>query len=181
MTGGVRAKQWFGEHFALGGTAVNEKRDAEYYSMVGVDATLQAGRGTYLKVDKTPTDSTSATVFYSDNGGLSFSRLNSLADKRDGDAHAVEGRINLKELGVTEREWDIGSWYRNVDSGYSISRFDIGERLIEKGAEVSGEVTEDLTLSGRVSQAERGADQFDQAQLQAEMRILENDSLAVEI
>ncbi len=181
MTGGVRAKQWFGEHFALGGTAVNEKRDADDYTMVGVDATLQAGRGTYLKVEKTHTDSTSATVFYSDNGGLSFSRLNSLADKRDGDAHAVEGRINLKELGVTEREWDIGSWYRNVDSGYSISRFDIGERLIEKGAEFSGEVTEDLTLSGRVSQAERGADQFDQAQLQAEMRILENDSLAVEI
>ena len=180
VTAGARGKQWFGEHVALGATYVDEMREADDYKLMGVDLTLQAGRGTYLKVEQARTESAATSVFRSDNGGLSFSRINPLGD-REGDAYAAEARANFKELGYTQREWALGGWYRDVDSGYSISRFDIGMPLTEKGAEFSGELTDDFLVSGRVSDAERGQDRFEQAQVMGELRLRENDRLAAEL
>lgn len=180
LTGGVRGKQWFGEHVALGATYVDENRSGDDYRLMGIDTTLQAGRGTYLKLEAANSESTAAPVFYSDNGGLSFARLNP-SGARDGDAYALEARANLKELGLVQSEWALASWYRHVDSGYSISRFDIGMPVIEKGIEFSGELSDDLSLSGRLSTAERGADRFEQRQLQTDWRLRENDRLGGEL
>ncbi len=180
VTAGVRGKQWFGEHLALGATYVDENRSGDDYRLMGIDTTLQVGRGTYLKLEAASSESTAAPVFFSDNGGLSFSRLNPTG-AREGDAYALEARANLKELGLIENEWTLASWYRHVDSGYSISRFDIGMPVIEKGLEFSGAVSDDLTLSGRVSNAERGSDRFDQRQVLADYRLGENDTLSGEV
>lgn len=53
VSAGLRAKQWLGDHVAVGGTYVDENRAGEDYSLVGGDVTLQAGRGTYLKLSST--------------------------------------------------------------------------------------------------------------------------------
>ncbi|PAU55311.1 hypothetical protein [Pseudomonas indica] len=180
VTAGLRGKQWFGEHLALGGTYVDENRAGDDYRLMGVDTTLQAGRGTYLKLEQAHSESTSAPVFYSDNGGLSFARLNPNG-RREGDAQALEARANLKELGLLDNEWALAGWYRLVDSGYSISRFDIGMPVVEKGAEFSGELSETLELSGRASRAERGIDRFDQAQIGAGWQLSEDDQLDAEL
>lgn len=180
LTAGARGKQWFGDHLAIGATYVDEKRDADDYRLMGVDATLQAGRGTYVKVEQARTESTATSVFRSDNGGLSFTRINP-DGAREGDAISVEARANLRELGYTEREWATGGWYRDVESGYSVSRFDLGMPVVEKGAEFAGELSDALWLSGRISRAERGADAFDQAQVMSELRLREDDRLAAEL
>src|SRR5690606_3680110 len=78
-------------------------------------------------------------------------------------------------------DWSVGGWYRNLDDGFSVSRFDIGQRLIEKGFEFSGELSEDLILSGLFSTAERGNDSYDQALVQIDWRYGDNDSLAAEV
>ncbi|MFN3581019.1 MAG: hypothetical protein ACK4VV_11165, partial [Pseudomonas sp.] len=180
LTAGARGKQWIGDHVAIGATYVDEKRDANDYRLMGVDATLQAGRGTYIKVEQARTESTATAVFRSDNGGLSFTRINP-EGAREGDASSVEARANLRELGYTEREWAMGGWYRDVDSGYSVSRFDLGMAVVEKGAEFAGELSDALSVSGRISRAERGADAFDQAQVMSELRLREDDRLAAEL
>ncbi|WP_198338915.1 hypothetical protein [Lysobacter capsici] len=177
MATGFRGKHWFGDHVAVGGTYIDEKRSGEDYSLKGADLTLQAGRGTYLKLEQTQTQATSAPVFFSDNGGLSFNELNSGLKDREGKARSVEARANLRELGWTQSDWTVGSWWRKVDAGYSISRYDIGEPIEERGFEFNGELTPALRLFGRYSVAERGKESLTQAQLTGEWRL--NDDITV--
>ena len=181
VSAGVRGKQWFGEHVAIGGTYIDENRSGDDYSLRGADLTLQAGRGTYLKLEQSRTESTVAPIFYSDNGGLSFVQRNPAVGAREGDAKAVEARANLKELGWTERDWSIGAWWRDVDAGFSISRFDAGLGIEEYGAEFLGYFTDGFSLFGRYSHAERGTDTLEQSQLTADWRLNDAARLGAEL
>ncbi len=181
ITAGVRAKHWFGDHVGVGLTYVDENRSGDDYTLAGADVTLQAGRGTYLKLEHSHTEATSAPVFYSDNGGLSFIQLNGLAANREGDADAVEARVNFKELGWTDLDWSAGAWWRHVDAGYSIARFDIGQEVEEYGAEVKGQLAPNFSIYGRYSRAERGPESLTQAQLTGEWRINDFSTLSAEL
>src|SRR5690606_31922567 len=139
MTTGVRGKHWFGDHLAIGGTYVDENRAGDDYTLAGVDVTLQAGRGTYLKLEQSRTEATSAPVFFSSNGGLTFTQANPAVGARKGEARAVEARVNLKELGWTELDWSSAAWWRQVDAGFSIARFDTGMDIEEYGGELLGQ------------------------------------------
>ncbi|QWP79253.1 hypothetical protein J5226_01090 [Lysobacter sp. K5869] len=178
---GVRGKHWFGEHLAVGGTWIDENRSGEDYTLQGADLTLQAGRGTFLKVENSRTQATSAPIFYSDNGGLSFSELNAGLQDRRGRARSVEARANFKELGWTEGEWTASAWSRRVDKGYSISRYDTNEAVEERGVEVYGELTPAVRVFARYSEAERGKASLTQAQASAEWRFTDEATLSAEV
>jgi hypothetical protein len=172
-----------GDHFAIGGAYVDENRSGDDYTLGSVDLTLQAGHGTYLKVEQAHTKQEAAPIFYSDNGGLSFVRTNgAIFDGEDsGDASSVEARANFKELGWTSREWTVGAWWRDIDAGYSIARFSRGYDTEEKGIEFAGQLTDDIRLSGRWSDAERGDESKEDANLMLEWRIGEDDRLVGEL
>jgi hypothetical protein len=180
-TAGFRGKHWFGDHVAVGATWVDENRAGDDYMLKGVDLTLQAGRGTYLKLEQSSTKATSAPIFFSDNGGLSFTQLNSAVGAREGDARAVEARANFKELGWTALDWSAGAWWRDVDAGFSIGRFDTGADVQERGAEVLGQFAPNVNMRARYSRAERGAEALTQAQVTGEWRINDHDSLSAEL
>ncbi|RZA33386.1 MAG: hypothetical protein EOP92_21155 [Lysobacteraceae bacterium] len=178
---GVRGRHWFGDHVAVGGTYVDENRSGDDYSLRGADLTLQAGRGTYLKLEASRSESTVAPLFYSDNGGLSFVQRNPLGGARSGDAHAVEARANLKELGWTDNDWTVAAWWRRVDAGFSVSRFDSGADVEEYGAEFLGYFTDNFSLFGRHTHAERGAVSLEQTQLTADWRLGGDGRLGMEL
>jgi len=178
---GARGRQWVGDHVAVGGTWVEENRSGDTYRLKGADVTLQAGRGTYLKMEQTRTEATAAPVFYSDNGGLSFIRRNPYAGPRSGTASAVDARANLRELGWTTRDWSVGAWWRDVDAGFSVARQDRGEPLREYGAEFLGYLTDDLSLYGRHSRIEQGGLALEQSQLTAEWRLGTDGQLSGEL
>lgn len=180
ITAGFRGKQWLGDHVAVGATYVDENRAGEDYTLAGGDLTLQAGKGTYVKAEYTQTESYSTPVFFSDNGGFTFTQINPTGP-REGDAKAVEARANLKELGWTQNDWAAGAWWREVGSGYSVSRYDTGEDVTEYGAEITGQFTPDLSVYARYSKAESGAQSLIQAQVTSEWRLGEWDTLAAEI
>jgi hypothetical protein len=180
-TAGVSGRTWLGEHVAIGGTYVDEQRTGEDYRLASMDLTLQAGRGTYLKLEQARSEATSAPVFFSDNGGLSFTQLNPVAGAREGDARSIEARINLLERGLTTREWTLGAWWRDLDAGFSVARQDTGLPIEEQGAEFAGQVSDDVRLSGRYSDARRGADGIEQAQLMAEWRLSASSQLTGEL
>ena len=180
VTAGVRGKHWFGDHLGVGVTYVDENRAGQDYTLAGGDITLQAGKGTYLKAEYSKTESFSAPVFFSDNGGLSFTQANTLAP-REGEARAVEARANFKELGWTEEDWAAAAWWRQVDGGFSISRYDPGEDVTEYGTEVLGWFTPNLKMYARYSEAERGADSLVQAQGQLEWRISDDGTFTAEL
>lgn len=181
VSAGLRAKQWIGDHVAVGGTYVDENRAGDDYTLVGGDVTLQAGRGTYLKLEQHRSESTAAPVFFSDNGGLSFIQRNPVAAAREGTASAVEARANFKELGWTSLDWSAGAWWRDVDAGYSVARFDTATPTTEYGAEFIGNLSERFDLFGRVSRAERGTARLDDAQLTGNWEISLRDRLALEL
>lgn len=181
MTVGGRGKQWIGEHVAVGGTYVDEQNDGDDYKLKSVDVTLQAGRGTYLKVERSHSESTSVPVFFSDNGGLSFTRLNPAA-ARKGDATSVEARVNLQEQGMTQSAWSTGAWWRKVDAGFSTARTDyLGRDVTEYGAELLGELRPDMTLYAKHSRAERGGESLTQTQVTSEWRMDDKRALTAEV
>lgn len=180
ITAGIRGKHWFGDHIGLGLTYVDEGRSGEDYSLLSGDLTLRAGQGTWLTVEHSRTEATSAPIFFSDNGGLNFSLVNQLGP-REGEATAAEARINLKELGWTDLEWTGGAWWRQVDGGYSVSRYDPGENVEEYGVEILGRISPAVSVRGLFSRAERGADALTQAEASAEWRIGDFDALAGEV
>ena len=181
VTAGFRGKHWFGEHVALGATWIDENRAGDDYALQGADLTLQAGRGTYLKLEHSRTEATSAPVFFSDNGGLSFTETNAIPGAREGDARAVEARANFKELGWTELDWSAGAWWRDVEAGYSTGRFDIGAEVQEHGLEVLGQFAPNVNMHARYTRAERGAESLTQAQITGEWRIGDHNTLSAEL
>jgi len=181
VTYGARGRQWIGDHVAIGGTWIDENRSGENYSLKGADLTLQAGRGTYLKMEQTRTEATAAPVFYSDNGGLSFIRRNPYEGRRSGTASAVEARANLRELGWTTQDWSLGAWWRDVDAGFSVARQDTGLPIQEYGAEFLGYLTDDVSLYGRHTRTEQGDLALEQSQLTAEWRLGNDGQLTGEL
>jgi len=180
VTAGVRGKHWFGDHLGVGATYIDENRAGEDYTLAAGDITLQAGRGTYLKAEYSQTESFSAPVFFSDNGGFTFTQLNPVGP-REGEAKAVEARVNFRELGWTEQDWSAGAWWRRVGAGYSVSRFDNGLDVEEQGVELLGQFNTSLGLYARYSQAERGGESLDQTQITGEWRATDSATLTAEL
>ncbi len=181
VTGGINGKQWFGEHLAVGGTYVNEGRDSGDYTLEGANVTLQQGNGTYLKVEKTHSQSAVAPILYSDNGGFSFLQKNPTIGPQSGNAEAVEARANFHELGLTQNEWTVGAWWRNVDPGFSAVSFDTGSQIREYGANFLGYVTKNFSLYGQYSYAENNGEVLKQNQLTAQWRFDEVSQIGFEL
>ncbi|MEJ8855338.1 hypothetical protein WKW79_12200 [Variovorax robiniae] len=181
LTAGVRAKQWVNDNVAVGGTYVDEKQAGSNYTLKGVDLTLQAGRGTFLKLEHSQTESTGTPVFLSTNGGFTFAQTNANVGYTSGAATALSGQANFKELGWTQRDWTLGAWYRRVDAGYSIARSDIGMARTEYGANVRGQVSDTVSIYALQSRVERGGEALDQTQVTAEWRPTDDDTLSAEV
>lgn len=181
VTAGFRGKHWFGNHVGVGATYVQENRAGEDYTLAAGDLTLQAGKGTYVKAEYAQTESFGAPVFFSDNGGLSFSQQNETALFREGEAKSLEARANFKELGWTEQDWSVGAWWRNTSAGYSISRYDTGRPVTEYGAELLGQFTPNLGLYTRYTRAESGAESLTQAQATLEWRVNDAGTFSAEL
>lgn len=181
-TTGLRGRHWIGEHVAVGGTFVDERRAGQDYRLEGADLTLRAGQGTWLDAEIARSQASAAPRFFSDNGGLDFMRLDPVAGSaRDGEARRVEGRANLRELGWVERDLTLGAWWRDVDAGYSVARVDTGLAVREVGAEAEAELADGLRLSTRWSEARRGDDALEQAQALLDWRPTARDRWTAEL
>lgn len=181
ITGGVRAKHWFGDHVGVGATYVDEAQAGQDYKIEGVDVTLQAGRGTYLKTEYVHTQSISAPIFVSTNGGFSFSQASNANTRQDGDAKSIEGKVDFKEMGWTTLDWSAAAWWRDTTAGYHSDLYNTGIPMREYGTELLGQLSPAVRLYARYSRAESGANTLTQAQGTLEWRLDENDTISGEI
>ena len=78
-------------------------------------------------------------------------------------------------------DWSVGAWWRKVDAGFSVGRFDRGQEIREHGAEVLGQFAPNVNIRGRYSRAERGTDALIQAQVTGEWRINDHNRLSAEL
>ena len=155
ITTGGRGKAWLNDYIALGGTYVNEDRDGVDYELKGTDITLRAGKGTYIKLEYAESDAKQAdNNFISANGGISFTKQNTLTDDTDGEAVGVEARINFAEL--SNHEGYIMGWWKDRDAGFSsTARLDDGIETIDTGVEAQWQATERLDLTARATQLDK--------------------------
>ncbi len=182
---GFRGRQWFGEHLAVGGTYAQENRGggAEDYQLVGGDVTLQMAPNTFINMEYVSSEESQAERFLSNNGGLLFSTIaGTTTAGREGDAFAVEARLNSTEVFDTENEWVVSSWYRHSDAGYSVARRDAGVDVDEYGGEIIGHIGDRWTWSGRASFVERENQREDKRySLQTDYRLNDHSSLSAEV
>lgn len=183
ITAGLRVKQWFGDYVAVGGTYVTDDKSGDDYEITSADVTLQAGKGTYLKTELTHTKSKSAPIYYSTNGGLSFSRLGSSFENQSGDAKAIDARINFQELGLIDKEVTLGAWWRDVGKEYSSTHSTSSSLndITEYGIEFLGQISKSLKLYTKANKSENGKASYEQEQLTAEYRLNDVSSVSAEI
>lgn len=153
-TVGINAKQWLGEHVALGATYVKENRSGQDFEISGLDVTLQAGAGTWVKVEQAQSQSTLADRFFSTDGGLKFNDIKALVgpgtlntELSKGEAFSIEARFNSQELNWTENPWKSAFWIKQRSPQFSSENASgLGKKTIDKGLEVVGQITPDLQL-----------------------------------
>ena len=179
-TVGGRASHWFGDHLAVGVTAVQEGRQAGDYRLEGADVTLKASAGTWLRAELARTESFGVPVYWSGNGGLDFRLRNELDARREGEARAVEGRINLQELGWTSGSWQAAAWWRDRDAGYSTGLYDSRVDVRETGVEMTGLLGAHWELYVRASRADAGTESLEQAQATVSWKPDERGMLSIE-
>lgn len=149
ISAGLNLRQWFNDTVALGATYVKERRGGQDYALEGVDLTLQKGPQTWIKVEHARSESQQAPVFTSRDGGLSFVPLNNSTQAAvEGNASAVELRLNTQEQGWTDKAVQLAGWVREQDAGFSgaHSAATSGKDLRETGAEAIGQVNEDVQV-----------------------------------
>ena len=191
-TFGARGQHWLNDHVAVGGTYVDESRDTQDYKLGGADLTLQATRGTYLKLEFARTAATQSARYFSADGGLSFSALNartpeSAVDDRGGEALGAEARVSFRDLGMTEREVTVAAWWKRNDGDFAVARRDEGFEVERVGIEAVAEITDSVKAALRANSTDRGgprpglASSVDQVSLQASWQANERDRWSVEI
>ena len=169
---GGRGRYWVNDHVAIGGTLVDENRDAADYQLEGGDVVLRAGRGSYLKLEYAQSDSTQGERFLSSDGGLSFADPGNPDPQRSGAASGVEARVNTREWLGTQHEWIGSAWYRQTDADFSVARRDLGVDTDEYGVQVTGAIGDRVSLAGTAAVVERGGDLKDQRlSLQADYHV----------
>jgi hypothetical protein len=189
---GFRGRKWLGDRLAVGGTWVDESRDAQDYQLAGADVTFKAGRGTYVKLEYAQTEATQAVRYFSADGGLSFAALNPLgtaaaADDREGEAYGLEGRVNLREQGWTRRDATVAAWWSRKDEQFAVARRDEGFGLERMGLEAQADLPRGFRTAFRASTVDRSglrpglASQVDQVAAQVTWRRDERDSASAEL
>ena len=160
VVGGVRGKTWLNNSLGLGATLVEEERDADNYSLEGVDLTYRLGKGTYLKGEFARSEASQAeSGFVSNDGGLTFdtSPLQNSID-REGEAAGAELQIDLAEVTNGSENGELRAWYKDREAGFSSSRDDTGVESLDKGVHGQWQATDDLRLSLRSKQYDTGDD-----------------------
>lgn len=177
ITRGGRGQYWLNDHLAVGLTYVDERQGGQSsYEIQGFDTILKAGNGTYLRAEYTHTRNTGVPIFFSSNGGLDFTQLDNATDKpKKGEAYALEGRVNFREQGVTERDVQAGAWYKKTNRGFSNGYSSTISGMEEYGLEVSAELTDNFITYLRHTVAKQDQNSYTQSQISAEYRF-ENDA-----
>ena len=158
VTYGARGRAWLGDHVAIGATKVTDERDGGDFGLVGMDVTVKAGRGTYLTVETAGTEAMrNASVFESRDGGITFQAPSPTepSAEADGDAVAVEGRVNLAEFSE-KLTGNIRAWWKNLDAGFSALRFSSASDTTESGFDATVEAGEDVDFRASYAQRDQG-------------------------
>ncbi|NOX52587.1 MAG: hypothetical protein GXP16_18950, partial [Gammaproteobacteria bacterium] len=158
----------------VGISKVVDERAGTDFDLQGIDVTLKAGRGTYLRAEIAQSEARQSEAnFASADGGLSFLSQNSTlpGTLQRGDAVAIEGRVNLQELNEDLRG-DVRGWWKERDAEFSAGRLPQGTKVTEQGVDFFYQAADNLKLSGGYAELEEETISHSRvARIQADLRL----------
>ncbi len=176
LTAGGRGKVWLGDHVAVGASKVIDERSGTDYDLQGVDVTLKAGQGTYLKAEYAESEAQQNLANYaSTDGGLSFATQSSTAGPGlEGEALALEARVNFADLNTGDRKLDgeIRAWWKDRDADFSAGRLAQGVATTDAGVDLRLQLNAQTQLMAGYSELDRddiGTDRVARLQLDSSM------------
>ena len=117
---GGRGTAWVGDMVRFGVTAQRDTVAEADQTLLGADATVRFGAGTYVKAELAQTDGVGFAQANSIDGGLSFSDF--AAPNSGGQAHAwrAEAAIDLGDLSGKQGDaGTVNAFYENLERGFS--------------------------------------------------------------
>ncbi len=165
---GGSLEKWIGDYVAVGGTYVEEGRAGSEYSLKGLDATLKLGQQSFVKAERSETDSVQSSAnFISEDGGLSFFQkeldLSTNPQDQSGKALAVESRLFLNDFIKSEKtDAVLTTWYRDYEAGFSTARRQVGADLKEYGLDYEMTLNSSNTIKSKIAVTDQTAGQKEQ-------------------
>lgn len=154
LTLGGRASHWVNDHVRLGVSGYKQDGTGTEQTLLGVDATLRYGPGTYLKLESAQSDGPGVGALRSQNGGFDFGAVpQSTPAGVDARAHRVEAVADLTELGSPQPGRVSAYWLRR-DDGYSAPGQLTSEAIEQHGAQIMLQASDTLSLTTRADQTE---------------------------
>jgi len=152
MSAGTRAVATAGDHGSLGGTFAHENRSGTDYQLWGVDGSVRAGKGTYLKAEVATSEARqAATGRVSTDGGLTFTDLPGTGGARRGQAVGVESRLDVSELTGGTADAEVAGWWKRREAGFSTARLENANERTDYGGEFTWRAGEVLSVAGRAA------------------------------
>jgi hypothetical protein len=115
FTIGGRGTQWIGDHVRVGATGYHQGEDQSNQQLYGGDILLRYKPGTYIKGEYAQSDGIGSGTELSATGGYNFNTVQAVGGKAD--AFAVEGAVNLSEVGFGNGR--VSAYWRNRQAGFS--------------------------------------------------------------
>ena len=160
LTTGGRGKVWLTDNIALGATIVDIDREANGVKLHAVDATLQLGKGSYIKAEYAQTQASLVSqIDTSVDGGLTFvsqeNNTSSQQPNQQGSAQAINVRVNLAELTENALQGNIDAWLSNKEQGFSQNSQTMQSDRQEKGVQARIILDNGASISTRISSVEQ--------------------------
>lgn len=135
-TSGGRVRQQLGDHLALGATVVDDHPDEGAYTLRGVDGEVRLAAGTRIVGEYVETEGDDATVFVSEDGGLTFA-AGAIDEGRSGLAWKVAAETDAGEwMGKPGSLW-IKGYVKKLSSGFVSAGNVLEEGTLKRGARAS--------------------------------------------
>ena len=155
LTFGGRGRAWLGAHLGIGATAVTDERAGTDYQMQGVDITLKKSNKTYLRAELAGSNARQSSAnMISFDGGLSFQSQVGADPGIDGEAYAIDARLDLEDFGDS-LTGDIHAWQKSRDAGFSTGRLGQGVGVDDSGVESRFLIGDNLEISASYTDLER--------------------------
>lgn len=151
---GLRGYTHLGDHFKVGGTAVQEERNAgsgKDYNMRGVDATFKTGRNTKVVAEYVETQQAQNGQIISYDGGLSFRELSNL---RGQNTRPRENAFLVKAESKPIEDLEVSGFIQAVEPGFSNANSRSQQGMKKYGVAAKYDLTDDLFLRYRFDSGE---------------------------
>lgn len=151
-TAGIRGYTHVGDHFRIGGTAVEEKRPNTDYDLRAVDGVFKIGRRTKVTAEFAQAKLQSVSQALSFDGGLSFQSQTPLTGRRP-----REKAYLIKAESQPFEPLEVSGYLQDVEPGFSIDRIKSQEGFRKHGVQARLKFNEHFYLLGRQDSTELAA------------------------